>query len=153
MKTSLVLGLLLLGGIPFAAQALALTPSESAGKRLYREGVSESGEPVMARVGAADMLLPATSLPCANCHGADGQGRPEGGVRPPDISWSRLSSRYGQEQINGRNYPAYTEGTLARAIAARSRLSQQPTRPGDAAVRAVDERSAQPHGLPQACGR
>jgi ABC-type branched-subunit amino acid transport system substrate-binding protein len=117
MKTSLVFGLLLLGGIPLAAHALALTPSESAGKRLYREGVSESGEPVMARVGAADMLLPASSLPCANCHGADGQGRPEGGVRPPDISWSRLSSRYGQEQINGRDYPAYTEGTLARAVA------------------------------------
>jgi ABC-type branched-subunit amino acid transport system substrate-binding protein len=117
MKTSLVLGLLLLGGIPIAAQASALSPSESAGKRLYREGVAESGEPVMARVGAADMLLPATSLPCANCHGADGQGRPEGGVRPPDISWSRLSSRYGQAQINGRDYPAYTEGTLARAIA------------------------------------
>jgi ABC-type branched-subunit amino acid transport system substrate-binding protein len=116
MKTVLILGLLLLGGVPFAVQALTLSPSESMGKRLYREGVSESGEPVMARVGAADMVLPASSLPCANCHGADGQGRPEGGVRPPDISWSRLSSRYGQEQINGRDYPAYTEGALARAI-------------------------------------
>lgn len=116
MKTSLVLGLLLLGGISLAAHALPLSPSESAGKRLYREGVSASGEPIMARVGAADMLLPATSLPCANCHGADGQGRPEGGVRPPDITWSRLSSSYGQQQVNGRDYPSYTEGTLARAI-------------------------------------
>lgn len=70
----------------------------------------------MARVGAAGMLLPATSLPCANCHGTDGLGRPEGGVRPPELSWSRLTSTYGQRQINGRNYPAYTEGTLARAI-------------------------------------
>ena len=64
MKTSLILGLLLLGGISFAAHGLSLSPSESAGKRLYREGVSGSGEPIMARVGAADMLLPATSLPC-----------------------------------------------------------------------------------------
>jgi ABC-type branched-subunit amino acid transport system substrate-binding protein len=70
----------------------------------------------MARVGAADILLPATSLPCANCHGADGLGRPEGGVRPPDLSWSRLTSTYGQQHINGRAYPAYTEDTLARAI-------------------------------------
>ncbi|KAA0959342.1 ABC transporter substrate-binding protein [Pseudomonas sp. ANT_H12B] len=116
MKNSLVLGLLLFGGISLAAHALSLNPSESAGKRLYREGLSGSGEPIMARVGAADMLLPATSVPCANCHGADGLGRPEGGVRPPDLSWSRLTSTYGQQQINGRNYPAYTDGTLARAI-------------------------------------
>ncbi|MHC8334472.1 cytochrome c/ABC transporter substrate-binding protein [Pseudomonas sp. LB3P25] len=116
MKTSLILGLLLLGGIPFAANALPLNPSESAGKRLYREGVSGSGEPIMARVGAASILLPATSLPCANCHGADGLGRPEGGVRPPDLSWSRLTSNYGQQQINGRAHPAYTESTLAWAI-------------------------------------
>ncbi|MHC8400401.1 cytochrome c/ABC transporter substrate-binding protein [Pseudomonas sp. MDT1-17] len=116
MKTSLILGLLLFGGLQFAAEALPLSPNESAGKRLYREGVSGSGEPIMARVGAAGMLLPATSLPCANCHGADGLGRPEGGVRPPELSWSRLTSTYGQQQINGRNYPAYTEGTLARAI-------------------------------------
>ncbi|MHC8285821.1 cytochrome c/ABC transporter substrate-binding protein [Pseudomonas sp. XS1P51] len=116
MKTLLVLGLLLVGGISLAAHALPLSPSESAGKRLYREGVSGSGEPIMARVGAAGMLLPATSLPCANCHGDDGLGRPEGGVRPPNLSWSRLTSTYGQQQINGRNYPAYTEGTLARAI-------------------------------------
>lgn len=116
MKLTLILGLLVIGGIHCVADALPLNPSETAGRRLYREGVSDSGEPLMARVGAADMMLPATSLPCANCHGADGLGRPEGGVRPPDLTWSRLSSTYGQQQINGRNYPAYTEGTLARAI-------------------------------------
>jgi ABC-type branched-subunit amino acid transport system substrate-binding protein len=116
MKKNLILGLLMVSGISLTAQALTLTPSESAGKRLYREGMSASGEPIMARVGAAGMLLPATSLPCANCHGSDGSGRPEGGVRPPDLSWSRLTSTYGQQQVNGRAYPAYTEGTLARAI-------------------------------------
>lgn len=116
MRTSLALGLLLLGGLHFAADALPLSPSESAGKRLYREGVSASGEPIMARVGAANILLPATSLPCVNCHGADGLGRPEGGVRPPVLSWLQLISTYGQQQINGRAYPAYTEDTLARAI-------------------------------------
>lgn len=116
MKTSLALCLFMLGGLSLTVHALPLSPSESAGKRLYREGVSASGEPIMARVGAADMLLPATSLPCANCHGADGLGRPEGGVRPPDISWSRLNSTYGQQQVNGRDYPAYSESSLARAI-------------------------------------
>lgn len=116
MKSALILGLLLLANVSLTAQALTLSPSESAGKRLYREGVSASGEPIMARIGAAGMLLPATSLPCANCHGADGLGRPEGGVRPPELSWSRLTSTYGQQQINGRTYPAYTESTLARAV-------------------------------------
>ncbi|MEX3772623.1 ABC transporter substrate-binding protein [Pseudomonas sp. MYb118] len=116
MKFALVLGLLLLGAGYLHAEAASLTPEESAGKRLYREGVSGSGEAIMARVGAANMVLPATSLPCANCHGADGLGRPEGGVRPPDLSWSRLTSTYGQQQINGRDYPAYTDRTLARAV-------------------------------------
>lgn len=116
MKLALVLGLLLLGAGYLNADAAPLTPEESAGKRLYREGVSASGEPIMARVGAANMVLPATSLPCANCHGADGLGRPEGGVRPPDLSWSRLTSTYGQQQVNGRNYPAYSDSSLARAV-------------------------------------
>lgn len=116
MKISLILGLFLIGNLHCAADTLPLNPDESAGKRLYREGVSGSGEPIMARIGATGMLLPATSLPCANCHGADGLGRPEGGVRPPDLSWSRLTSTYGQRHVNGRNYPAYTDGTLARAI-------------------------------------
>ena len=116
MKNALILGLMLLANVGLTAQALTLTPSESAGKRLYREGVSASGEPIMARIGAAGMLLPATSLPCANCHGADGLGRPEGGVRPPELSWSRLTSTYGQQQINGRTYPAYTDSTFARAV-------------------------------------
>ncbi|HEF4763140.1 TPA: ABC transporter substrate-binding protein [Pseudomonas putida] len=116
MKSALTLGLLLLANVSLCAQALPLTPSESAGKRLYREGVSASGEPIMARIGAAGMLLPATSLPCANCHGADGLGRPEGGVRPPELTWSRLTSTYGQQQVNGRTYPAYTDSTFVRAV-------------------------------------
>ncbi|NUT79025.1 ABC transporter substrate-binding protein [Pseudomonas sp. C1C7] len=116
MKSALILGLLLCCGLNLTAQALTLNANESAGKRLYREGVSASGEPIMARIGAAGTLLPATSLPCANCHGADGLGRPEGGVRPPELSWSRLTSTYGQQQVNGRSYPAYTDSTLARAV-------------------------------------
>ncbi len=110
-----MLVLVLLTGTSLGAGALSLTDEESAGKRLYREGLSASGEPIMARVGAADVLLPATSLPCANCHGADGLGRPEGGVRPPELNWARLTSAYGQ-QVNGRRYPAYDDASLARAI-------------------------------------
>lgn len=116
MNSAHVLALILLASVSLGVAALPLTPEEAAGKRLYREGLSASGEAIMARVGAADMLLPATSLPCANCHGADGLGRPEGGVRPPELSWSRLTSTYGQQQVNGRNYPAYNDASLATVI-------------------------------------
>ena len=116
MKRCRVLALILLAGVSLGASAARLTPEEAAGKRLYRQGVSASGEAIMARVGAADVVLPATRLPCANCHGADGLGRPEGGVRPPPLNWARLTSTYGQQQVNGRSYPAYSESTLAIAI-------------------------------------
>lgn len=116
MKSLPIASLFLLGCLSLTANALSLTPEESAGKRLYREGLSSSGEPLMARVGAADILLPAKSMPCANCHGNDGQGRPEGGIRPPDITWSRLSAPYGQQQVNGRDYPAYSDAGVARAV-------------------------------------
>ncbi|MCY1274070.1 Periplasmic binding protein [compost metagenome] len=97
------------------ADALELSPEEAAGRRIYREGLSANGE-ISARVGAADTLVPAALMPCANCHGADGRGRPEGGVRPPDITWRHLSRPYGQLQANGRSHGPYDEGALARVV-------------------------------------
>ncbi len=96
--------------------ALDLSAEEAAGKRIYLEGVSATGAEISARVGAADTLLPAAILPCANCHGADGRGRPEGGVRPPDITWRRLSLPYGQLQANGRSHGPYNDADLGRAV-------------------------------------
>ncbi|MDD1012669.1 ABC transporter substrate-binding protein [Pseudomonas rubra] len=98
------------------ASALDLSPQEQAGKRLYREGLSSSDAQVSARVGAADMLVPASVVPCASCHGNDGLGRAEGGVRPPSLNWQRLAGGQGARQVNGRRYPAYSEGLVARAI-------------------------------------
>ncbi|MDH4845211.1 c-type cytochrome [Pseudomonas sp. BN505] len=105
----------LLGMAPFAS-ALDLTEHEQAGKRLYREGVSSSDAQLQARVGASDISVPASVLPCASCHGNDGRGRAEGGVRPPNLDWQRLAQGQGAREANGRSYPAYTERSLARAI-------------------------------------
>jgi len=116
MNSPWMIGLLLLSHLAVGAAQPPLSAEESAGKRLYRDGLSVSGEPIMARVGAAEVLLPASALSCANCHGADGQGRPEGGVRPPDINWLRLSQARGQQGINGRDYPAYSDASVARAV-------------------------------------
>jgi ABC-type branched-subunit amino acid transport system substrate-binding protein len=83
---------------------------------LYRQGVSSSDAQLMARVGASDMSVPVSVLPCASCHGLDGRGRAESGVRPPSLDWQRLAQGQGERQTNGRSYPAYSDGTLARAI-------------------------------------
>ena len=107
-----VLGLTLCG----STFALDLTEHEQAGKRLYREGQSSSDAQLLARVGSSDMSVPASVLPCASCHGADGRGRAEGGVRPPSLDWQRLALGQGERQTNGRSYPRYTDASLARAI-------------------------------------
>jgi len=98
------------------AMALDLTEQEQAGKRLYREGLSSSDAQLLARVGASDMSVPASVLPCASCHGNDGRGRTEGGVRPPSLDWRRLAVGQGEREANGRRYRAYAEASLARAI-------------------------------------
>src|SRR5690606_38910692 len=87
---AIAMGLLLSGASPTAPPAFAesaWTPSEANGRLIYREGRSASGGAIQARVGAGQASIPASAVPCANCHGADGRGRPEGGVRPPDITW------------------------------------------------------------------
>ncbi|WP_286164336.1 ABC transporter substrate-binding protein [Azoarcus sp. DN11] len=96
--------------------AIELTASEQAGKQIFVEGRSASGSTIAARVGGADTAIPGTVVPCANCHGADGRGRREGGVRPPDITWRRLALPYGQRMENGRERPAYDAASFARAI-------------------------------------
>ncbi|MHC6225781.1 cytochrome c/ABC transporter substrate-binding protein [Pseudomonas sp. X10] len=96
--------------------ALELSAAEQAGKRLYREGLSSSDAQVVARVGASGMSVPASVLPCASCHGNDGRGRAEGGVRPAVLDWQRLALGQGNRQVNGRQYPAYGDASLARAI-------------------------------------
>lgn len=99
------LPVLLLGWASLAG-ALELTAEEAAGRRLYREGLGAGDTPVEARVGPAGTAMPASVLPCAGCHGRDGRGRPEGAVRPPEITWRRLTT--------GR--PAYDAASLARAL-------------------------------------
>lgn len=98
------------------ATALQLTPEEAAGKRIYLHGSGSSDAAIQALVGVAGTSLPATSLPCAGCHGSDGRGKAEGGVRPPDITWRRLSAPNGQRPASGRQHPAYDDGAFARAL-------------------------------------
>jgi ABC-type branched-subunit amino acid transport system substrate-binding protein len=97
--------------------ALAASPAGDArrGRRIYLRGEGSSGE-VLASLEDGSTAVHGSVLPCASCHGHDGEGRPEGGVTPSAITWERLTKPYGLVQEGGRSHPPYTEGSLARAI-------------------------------------
>ena len=104
-------------GFVFSQPALsALDATQARGKQIYLHGTSDSGEDITATVGNEGLTLPASSVPCASCHGRDGLGRREGGVIPPDIRWSELTKVYGHVHENGRKHDAFSEVSLARLI-------------------------------------
>jgi ABC-type branched-subunit amino acid transport system substrate-binding protein len=55
-------------------------------------------------------------MPCANCHGLDGKGKPEGGVTPSNLTREALTKPYGLTHAGGRKHPPYTEKGLEIAI-------------------------------------
>jgi len=105
--------LLLESGLEGAAE---LTPEEVRGRQVYQEGTSPSGGTIVAVLGDAQIEIPASSVPCASCHGKDGRGRPEGGVSPSDLRWGSLTRPYGVTHPGGRTHPAYDERLLKRAV-------------------------------------
>ncbi|HET6720940.1 MAG TPA: ABC transporter substrate-binding protein, partial [Rhodocyclaceae bacterium] len=108
---------LLLAGLLCAnAAAIELSPLEGAGKRLYRTGITASGSTLSARVGAQQTAVPGNTVPCVNCHGADGKGRPEGEVRPPEIGWRELAKPYGHRHDDGRQHGAFDAAAFYRAV-------------------------------------
>jgi len=114
---ALVFSLALTCGLwPPAMAQTPLTSQESRGKQIYLQGTSPSGKDIFAYVGEASLELPGNSMACGNCHGLDGQGKPEGGVDPSNLRWEALTKPYGLTHANGRRHPAYTERGLELAI-------------------------------------
>jgi ABC-type branched-subunit amino acid transport system substrate-binding protein len=97
---------------------MALDEAEQRGKQIYFEGTSARGATINAVVGEEAAIIPASAIPCTNCHGYDGLGRPEGGVIPTDVRWSQLSKTYGHVHEDGRRHPAFDDDTLTRSIIA-----------------------------------
>lgn len=91
-----------------------LTPVELRGRELFLRGGGEAGQAVTATVGDATITAP---LPCAGCHGADGRGSAEGGVRVPEITWDALARPSDGRSTSGRKRAAYDPQRLVRAIA------------------------------------
>jgi ABC-type branched-subunit amino acid transport system substrate-binding protein len=92
------------------------TPEQEAGRALYQEGESAFGDAFSGRIGIGQQQVPGPAVRCGNCHGPDGLGRPEGGIRPVNITWSELTKSYGHEHDSGRRHPPFDEASLKRAI-------------------------------------
>jgi cytochrome c553 len=99
--------------LALTAAAGELTPTQQRGKRLYLTGESSAARKVTALIGADDVEVAATVVPCASCHGRDGRGKPEGGIRPANVQWDVLVHAAATGE---RTRPAYTKPLLTRAI-------------------------------------
>jgi ABC-type branched-subunit amino acid transport system substrate-binding protein len=104
------------GPWPAAMAQSPLTPQEIRGKQIYVQGTSPAGKDIFAYVGEASLELPGNAMACGNCHGLDGEGKPEGGVDPSNLRWEALTKPYGLTHASGRRHPAYTERGLELAI-------------------------------------
>ncbi len=104
------------GGWATATAQDPLTPQESRGKQIYLRGTSACGKNILAYVGQGSVEVPGSAMACANCHGLDGLGKPEGGISPSNVTWASLTSPLGATGSGGRRRPGYTERGLAFAI-------------------------------------
>ena len=68
-----------------------LDDSQRRGRAIYVSGASPDGAPITAMIGPSRDGVPASILTCVNCHGRDGRGRPEGGLDPPNVTWTTLA--------------------------------------------------------------
>jgi hypothetical protein len=82
------------------------------GQRLYREGLSSSGQPVHAVV-EHDVEVSGAQLSCVACHGRSGLGSIEGRRVVPPIAAPFLAT---ERPLRSRPRPAYSDAALVRAI-------------------------------------
>jgi ABC-type branched-subunit amino acid transport system substrate-binding protein len=114
---SLIVMLLFIGNVVASGPGDGqLTEQEKRGKFIYLRGASTSGREITCYLGDGTMEVPAAAMLCANCHGFDGRGNPEGGVVPSDITSEALTKTYGIAHASGRKHPAYTDRALAMAV-------------------------------------
>jgi hypothetical protein len=82
----------------------------NAGRKMYREGILPSGEPMTAIV-AGDVPVLGTQFSCRSCHGYSGMGAAEGQYIVPSIAGQFLFAPSPQPAR-----PAYTQDSLARLL-------------------------------------
>ena len=102
-------------GAKAAEAARGLTPQERRGRAVYLRGESPSGKEIGAVVG--ELEVPASTVTCAGCHGARGEGKTEGGVTAGDLTWANLTKPYGHTHPTGRKHGPFDESSFTRAVA------------------------------------
>jgi hypothetical protein len=117
------LSILLLAFTAAAGAWLWLGTSSEAGKRIYRQGLLQSGQPLEATVQGS-LKLSGDQAACVNCHRRSGFGISEGGLTARPVTGPELFSAFNAP--NPKMYPsaakstgmrpAYSDETLARAI-------------------------------------
>jgi mono/diheme cytochrome c family protein len=88
----------------------AAAPDPAAGRRMYREGIRPSGEPLTAIV-TGDVPVLGTQFSCQSCHGRSGMGAAEGAYIVPAIAGRLLYADSPQPKR-----PAYDRVSLGRAL-------------------------------------
>lgn len=94
--------------------AQPLTDAEQLGKRIYQKGVGN--KPIIAKLSGSGIDAQGPDFPCIKCHGEDGVGGREGGVKTADISPLSLSHAFSGTRPSGRTHAAYDNKLIARAI-------------------------------------
>jgi len=114
-RTALAIAAVLIAIPTLPVAAAQKGDATQAGQRVFREGVGRDG-PLVGIVGAGAFPLSGAAIACANCHGDDALGRPEGGVTPPAITWHELTKPYGHVHANDRKHGPFTEATFLNAL-------------------------------------
>ncbi|MBV9926998.1 MAG: ABC transporter substrate-binding protein [Acidobacteria bacterium] len=91
-----------------------LTPQERRGRAIYLRGEGTPGRELKALVGEVD--VPASTMTCAGCHGARGEGKTEGGVTAGNLTWANLVKPYGHTHPTGRRHGPFDEAAFFRAV-------------------------------------
>jgi mono/diheme cytochrome c family protein len=86
------------------------SPGPDAGRRIYRDGILPSGEPLTALV-AGDVPILGTQFSCQSCHGRSGMGASEGAYIVPPVAAQFLFVESPQPKR-----PAYNTESLARVL-------------------------------------
>lgn len=112
---SLVMGLacsFVTGGL---VSSKAAETTLNLGRALYEQGRGVGNREIQGTLGSG-VELSGSAAACANCHGRDGRGVSEGGLRAPDIRWSTLTDRFAPVRQGVVAVP-YDQSNLAQTLA------------------------------------
>ncbi|MCP9450625.1 MAG: cytochrome c [Nitrospira sp.] len=85
------------------------------GRALYEQGRGVGDREIQGKLGNG-VELAGSAAACVNCHGRDGRGVSEGGLRAPDIRWSTLTDRFAPARQGVVAVP-YDQSSLAQTLA------------------------------------